>query len=91
MLDPRIGRGFFSTYNANNFLLRWPLDHMFSSEHFGLNEIERLKDIGSDHFPIYAKFNLENYTRTKRKVPKLKQKEVEKINEEIEKAKEDEG
>lgn len=52
LLDPRVGRGFFNSYNANNPLLRYPLDHVFHSRHFKLVRIERLPGIGSDHFPI---------------------------------------
>ncbi|WP_439881079.1 endonuclease/exonuclease/phosphatase family protein [Pontibacter sp. MBLB2868] len=57
LLDPRIGRGLFSTFNANYPLLRWPLDHIFHSDHFELVHIERLRDIDSDHFPIYIKLS----------------------------------
>ena len=54
LLDPRIGRGFYNSYNAKNPLARFPLDHIFHSEHFKLIRLERLPAIGSDHFPIYA-------------------------------------
>ncbi len=54
MLDPRRGRGMFSTFHANHFLLRWPLDHIFVSEHFTLGGMRRLESFGSDHFPILA-------------------------------------
>ena len=53
LLDPRIGRGFYSTYNANWPLLRWPLDHAFFDQSFLLNELEVLSEIGSDHFPLF--------------------------------------
>jgi endonuclease/exonuclease/phosphatase (EEP) superfamily protein YafD len=53
-LDPRVGRGLYSTYHAGNRLLRFPLDHLFVSEHFAIAEFIRDGDIGSDHFPLYA-------------------------------------
>lgn len=58
LLDPRRGRGMFSTYNAKNLLFRWPLDHIFHSRHFKLMEMKRLSRTGSDHFPIFVKLSL---------------------------------
>ncbi|MBT8319848.1 MAG: endonuclease/exonuclease/phosphatase family protein [Gramella sp.] len=52
----RLGRGLFNTFDANSSFLRWPLDHYFVSKEFQLVEIKLLDKIGSDHFPIYAKF-----------------------------------
>jgi endonuclease/exonuclease/phosphatase (EEP) superfamily protein YafD len=52
MDDPRVGRGFYPTFNANYPLLRWPLDHLFVSPHFEVAGIDLLGDIGSDHLPI---------------------------------------
>ena len=52
LLDPRVGRGLFNTFDTRNRLLRYPLDHVFASRHFLLVELRRLPDIGSDHFPI---------------------------------------
>lgn len=59
LLDPRIGRGFFSTFHAKHWWMRWPLDHVFFSEHFRLREMKRLGPIGSDHFPIFVEFSYE--------------------------------
>lgn len=56
MLDPRRGRGMFSTFHAKNPLLRWPLDHIFVTNHFTLIDMQRLEAFGSDHFPILATF-----------------------------------
>jgi endonuclease/exonuclease/phosphatase (EEP) superfamily protein YafD len=55
LLDPRIGRGMFNTFDARNPLLRWPLDHVFFSDAFLLSDISRLQSFGSDHFPIYVR------------------------------------
>ena len=54
LLDPRRGRGFFNTFHARYWYLRWPLDHIFCSKHFQLNAMKRLLPMGSDHYPILA-------------------------------------
>lgn len=52
LLDPRVGRGAYPTFHAGWPILRWPLDHVFFSEHFLVAGLERLDNVGSDHFPI---------------------------------------
>lgn len=58
LLDPRRGRGFFNTFHANHWFLRWPLDHVFCSKHFQLTNLKRLPAMGSDHFPILVELGL---------------------------------
>lgn len=59
LLDARRGRGLFNTFNAKNFIMRWPLDHIFVSEHFRILELNTGADINSDHFPFYAELSFE--------------------------------
>ena len=54
LLDPRVGRKYVNTFHANYPLLRWSLDHVFHSTDFALVKMERLPNIGSDHFPVYV-------------------------------------
>ncbi|WP_258808203.1 endonuclease/exonuclease/phosphatase family protein [Pseudidiomarina sp. CB1] len=58
LLDPRMGRGFFNTFHAQLPFLRWPLDHLFHSEHFMLVKMRRLPKFGSDHFPLLIELAL---------------------------------
>jgi endonuclease/exonuclease/phosphatase (EEP) superfamily protein YafD len=56
LLDPRRGRGFFNSFHAKYFFLRFPLDHIFCSTDFTLSYIQRMKSCGSDHFPMCVEF-----------------------------------
>ena len=56
----RIGRGLFNSFDATSLVMRWPLDHFFLTQEFYVADLERLGKVGSDHFPVYAKFVLED-------------------------------
>jgi endonuclease/exonuclease/phosphatase (EEP) superfamily protein YafD len=59
LLDPRRGRGFYNTYHAKVPIFRWPLDHIFHSNHFKLIKMERLGNVNSDHFPVFVHLSYE--------------------------------
>ncbi|MDO5056802.1 MAG: endonuclease/exonuclease/phosphatase family protein [Lautropia sp.] len=52
LMDPRVGRGLYSTFHAQWPLMRWPLDHIFHSADFMMRDIRVLPD----HFPVYGSF-----------------------------------
>ncbi|WP_121906421.1 endonuclease/exonuclease/phosphatase family protein [Ulvibacter antarcticus] len=53
MIDPRIGRGFFPTYHAGYFFMRFPLDHLFHSKDLFVGKMVRTRNFDSDHFGMY--------------------------------------
>lgn len=66
--DVRAGRGFYNSYSAENFLIRWPLDHILVTEEFRLKKMERLSKIGSDHFPLFVELALEHIDHRRKDV-----------------------
>lgn len=56
LIDPRIGRGFVSTFHANYRLLRFPIDLFFHSTDIFIQDFKTLRNIGSDHLPLYCSF-----------------------------------
>ena len=56
----RIGRGLFNSFDATSKIMRWPLDHFFVTKEFHVADLKKLGKVGSDHFPLYAKFVLKS-------------------------------
>ena len=56
LIDPRIGRGFVSTFHAKYRLLRFPIDLFFHSPDIFVEDFKTLRPIGSDHLPLFCSF-----------------------------------
>lgn len=87
LLDPRVGRGMYNTFNAKNPFLRWPLDHVFHTDHFKIVRIERGPAWGSDHFPMFIELSLEPNAEAEQDEPETNQSEGEQVDEKIEEGK----
>ncbi len=84
LVDPREGRGLYNTYSVFVPLLRYPLDHIFYSREFGMFALEKLEDIGSDHFPILIGLNYEPDGDNAEGLEKTNAAEEEEVEEKIE-------
>lgn len=57
LVDARVGRGFISTFHAKHWFFRFPIDLFFHSTNIVVKKLTTLREIGSDHFPLYAEFH----------------------------------
>jgi endonuclease/exonuclease/phosphatase (EEP) superfamily protein YafD len=87
LLDPRIGRGLYNTFHAKYPVLRFPLDHVFHSNHFKLVKLERQANFGSDHFPIYIQLSYEPQARGEQEAPSPERKDLKEAEKKIEQVK----
>ncbi|TPE53687.1 endonuclease/exonuclease/phosphatase family protein [Amaricoccus solimangrovi] len=58
-VDPRIGRGFFASFDAKKPFWRFPIDQFYATPDVAVVGFERLRYVGSDHFPIAAVIRLD--------------------------------
>lgn len=59
------------------------MDYGFASRHFRVVQLQRLPDIGSDHFPIFAVFDYAPNAELEEKVPEPDQEDWEEVDESI--------
>jgi endonuclease/exonuclease/phosphatase (EEP) superfamily protein YafD len=86
LLDPRVGRGLYSTFPVAHPLVRCPLDHVFHSNHFRLVELKRLKTVDSDHFPMFISLSLETTAEHTQEEPEAEPEEIQEADETINEA-----
>jgi endonuclease/exonuclease/phosphatase (EEP) superfamily protein YafD len=87
-LDPRKGRGMFNSFHAKYPIFRWPLDHIFHESSFTLVHLERLPNIGSDHFPVFAELCYEPAAEARQETPEPTREDLEEARERIEEGRE---
>jgi len=83
LLDPRKGRGFYNSFNAKYFFLRFPLDHIFCSADFTLSSIKRMPSCGSDHFPMCVELQYNPKAEAENEVPEATVQDKKLANEKI--------
>lgn len=66
LLDPRQGRGMYNSFDANSYVMSYPVDHVFHSEEFTLVELRLLAHVGSDHYPVFVELCCEPVNRNEK-------------------------
>jgi endonuclease/exonuclease/phosphatase (EEP) superfamily protein YafD len=80
-LDPRVGRGLYASFHADNILIRCALDQLFVSEEMAMIDFRLGPKVGSDHFPVIARLRVdpEEAARLNRRPDPLEGEELEEI------------
>ena len=84
LLDLRKGRGLFNTYNAKSWVMRWPLDHVFTSPEFRIRDVRLGEPIESDHFPFFAELTYEPKLSKEQELPPPTEKQMKRAFKQIE-------
>ncbi len=83
LLNTRIGRGFYNTFDASSFIMRWSLDHVFVTEEFRVADFKLGSSIDSDHLPLYIELNLEPEKAEEQKPGPATEEEIKSAREQI--------
>lgn len=76
LLDPRRGRGFYSTFSARSRLIRFPLDYIFCSKEFLLVQMRRMPYNGSDHFATFTHLAFQPQSQSENTEPEADKQEI---------------
>nr|WP_298414040.1 endonuclease/exonuclease/phosphatase family protein [uncultured Halomonas sp.] len=87
LLDPRVGRGLYPTYDAHNPVIAWPLDHVIFQHGIGLVRFERMPEFGSDHYPVFAELCHRPELADRQATPALNNDDLDQAKATIERAK----
>lgn len=92
LIDARIGRGILSTFHANYWFFRVPLDLLFHSPEVFIDKLFIYPSVGSDHFPIGCTFHIDHRSDKQEDLVKnLEKGEMQEVNELIEEGKKEES
>jgi len=58
-VDPRVGRGLIASFDAQSRLVRVPIDQFYATPDIAVASFARGPNIGSDHFPLIARIDLD--------------------------------
>ncbi|MGB3796797.1 MAG: hypothetical protein WA957_10900, partial [Alteraurantiacibacter sp.] len=74
-------------FDARNPLMRWPLDHVFHTDDFGVLRFDAGRDVGSDHFPLEVELCLKTSEfAPQQEAPDLTQEAIDDAREELKEA-----
>lgn len=83
LLDVRVGRSFYNSFDATSSIMRWPLDHIFVTEEFRAREINTGPDFDSDHFHFYAELFLQPELGEEQKPEPASEEQIKKARKQI--------
>ncbi|SPH17114.1 hypothetical protein DEA8626_00629 [Defluviimonas aquaemixtae] len=84
-LDPRVGRGLYSSFDATHPILRAPIDQLHMTPDVAIVSFRRGEEIGSDHFPLISdlRFDAELAQRLNRQPEAIPEAELARIEERV--------
>lgn len=92
LIDARIGRGILSTFHANYWFFRVPLDLLFHSPSVFIDKLFIYPSVGSDHFPMGCTFFIDRYSEEQAEdIEHLEKGDITEVNEMIAEGKAEES